>query len=120
MRGMGDFQRAQMKHRDARVSAMARHLRAAVDLWAEIQLYPFKKEEPSGPPSPPPAPPPVVTLPSEKLAYGIKEAAIALGVSKTTIWRAMKEGKVSAVKVGNRTLIRTEALQAWLSVRVAG
>jgi len=32
----------------------------------------------------------------------------------------MKEGKVSAVKVGNRTLIRTEALQAWLSARVAG
>ena len=27
MRGMGDFQRAQMKHRDARVSAMAQHLR---------------------------------------------------------------------------------------------
>lgn len=43
MRGMGDFQRAQMKHRDARVSAMAPHLRAAVDLWEGIQLYPFKK-----------------------------------------------------------------------------
>ncbi len=118
MRGMGDFQRAQMKHRDARVSAMAQHLRAAVDLWEEIQLYPFKKEEPSEPPSPPP-PPPVVALPSEKLAYGIKEAASALGVSKTTIWRAMKEGKLSSVKVGNRTLIKTEALQAWLSTPVA-
>lgn len=43
MRGMGDFQRAQMKHRDARVSAMAQHLRAAVDLWEEIQVYPFKR-----------------------------------------------------------------------------
>ena len=118
MRGMGDFQRTQMKHRDARVSAMAQHLRAAVDLWEEILLYPFKKEEPAEPPSPPPAPPPVVALPSEKLAYGIKEAASALGVSKTTIWRAMKEGKLSAVKVGNRTLIKTDALQAWLSAPV--
>jgi excisionase family DNA binding protein len=117
---MGDFQRAQMKHRDARVSAMAQHLRAAVDLWEEIQLYPFKKEEPSEPPSPPPAPPPpVVALSSEKLAYGIKEAVSALGVSKATIWRAMKEGKLTAVKVGNRTLIKTEALQAWLSTTVA-
>jgi excisionase family DNA binding protein len=119
MRGMGDFQRAQMKHRDARVRAMAQHLRAAVDLWEEIQLYPFKKEEPTEPPRPPPAPPPVIALPSEKIAYGIKEAAIALGVSKTTIWRAMKEGKLSSVKVGNRTLIKTEALQAWLSTPVA-
>jgi excisionase family DNA binding protein len=116
---MGDFQRAQMKHRDARVSAMAQHLRAAVDLWEEIQLYPFKKEEPAEPPHPPPALPPVIALPSEKLAYGIKEAASALGVSKTTIWRAIKEGKLSSVKVGNRTLIKTEALQAWLSTPVA-
>jgi excisionase family DNA binding protein len=112
---MGDFQRAQMKQRDARVSAMAQHLRSAIDLWEEIQLYPFKKEEPFVPPSPPPAPLPVVALPSEKLAYGIKEAASALGVSKTTIWRAIKEGKLSAVKVGNRTLLKTEALQAWIS-----
>lgn len=120
MRGMGDFQRAQMKHRDARVSAMAQHLRAAIDLWEEIQLYPFKKEEPAEPPppAPPPAPPPVVALPPEKLAYGIKEASSALGIGRTTIWRAIKEGKLPAVKVGNRTLIKTEALQAWLSVSV--
>lgn len=121
MRGMGDFQRAQMKHRDARVSAMAQHLRAAVDLWEEIQLYPFKKEEPvEAPPQvPPPARPPVIALPSEKLAYGIKEAASALGIGRTTIWRAIKDGKLSAVKIGNRTLIKTEALQAWLSAPVA-
>ncbi len=83
MRGMGDFQRAQMKHRDARVSAMAQHLRAAVDLWEEIQLYPFKKDEPSEPPSPPPAPRPVMTLPSEKLAYGM---AARRGVIASPRW----------------------------------
>ena len=60
MRGMGDFQRAQMKHRDARIFAMAQHLRAAVDLWEETQLHPFKKEEPSEPSPPPPAAPPVI------------------------------------------------------------
>jgi len=121
MRGRGDFQRAQMKHRDARVSAIAQHLRAAVDLWEEIQLYPFKKEEPSEPQSPPPpaAPSPAVSLPSERLAYGVKEAATALGIGQTTIWVAIKEGKLSAIKVGNRTLIKTEALQAWLSAPVA-
>jgi excisionase family DNA binding protein len=60
-----------------------------------------------------------MTLLSETLAYGIKEAAIALGVGRTTIWRVINDGKLSAVKVGNRTLIRTAALQAWLSARVA-
>lgn len=120
MRGMGDFQRAQMKHRDARVSAMAQHLRAAIDLWEEIQLYPFKKEEPAEPQPVPPAPPPITILPSEKLAYGIKEAAIALGMGRTTIWRAIKDEKLPAVKVGNRTLITREALQAWLGVCAKG
>ncbi|MCR6645824.1 MAG: helix-turn-helix domain-containing protein [Terricaulis sp.] len=116
---MGDFQRAQMKHRDARVSAMAQHLRAAIDLWEEIQLYPFKKEGPPEPPPSPPAPPPVIAAPPEKLAYGVKEAAVALGVGGTTVWRAIREGKLPTVKVGNRTLIRTEVLQAWLSAPVA-
>ncbi len=118
MRGLGDFQRAQMKHRDARVSAMAQHLRAAIDLWEEIQQYPFRKEEPSEPPPPPPPPPAVKALPSEKLAYGVKEAASALGIGRTTLWRAIKDGKLPAVKLGNRTLIKTEALQAWLSAGV--
>ena len=119
MRGMGDFQRAQMKHRDARVSAMAQHLRAAVDLWEEIQLYPFKEAPAEAPPqAPPPAPPPVIALPPEKLAYGIKEAAGALRIGRTTIWRAIKDGKLSAVKVGNRTLI-DKALQAACRARRA-
>lgn len=119
MRGMGDFQRAQMKHRDARVSAMAQHLRAAIDLLEEIQLYPFKKEEPPERPPSPPAPSPVIAAPPEKLAYGVKEAAVALGVGVTTIWRAIREGNLTTVKVGNRTLISTEALQAWLSASAA-
>jgi len=105
---------AQMKHRDARVSAMCQQLRAAIDLWEEIQLYPFKKEEPALP-LPPPVPPPAIpTLPSEKLAYSIKEAATALSIGRTTIWRAIKDGKLTANKLGHRTLIPTEALQAWL------
>lgn len=50
MRGLGAFQMAQMKHRDARVSAMCQQ-HAAIGLWEEIQLYPFKKEEREPPPA---------------------------------------------------------------------
>lgn len=95
MRGMGDFQRAQMKHRDTRVSPMAQHLRAAIDLWEDIQLHPFRKAEPAEPPPPPPAPPPVMSLPSEKLAYGIKEAASALPGILVFFWRTRGAGAIS-------------------------
>lgn len=112
MRGMGDFQRAQMKHRDARVSAMAQHLRSEVDLPEEIRLYPFKTEEPTEAPprAPPPATSPVIALPSEKLAYGNKEAPGALGIGRTTMWRAIKDERLSAVKCGNRTFTPKSAM----------
>jgi hypothetical protein len=70
----------------------------------------FEKEEPVEPP--PPAPPPAVpTLRSENLAHNIKEATSALGIGRTTIWCAMKDRKLPAVKLSSRTLIKTEALQ---------
>lgn len=111
---MGAFQMAQMKHRDARVSAMCKHLRDAITLWEEIQLYPFEKPEPEpAPPSPPP--PTIQVLPSEKLAYSINEAAIALSVGRTTLWRAIKDKKLATVKFGNRRLIPVDALRAWIA-----
>lgn len=97
MRGMGDFQRAQMKHRDARVSAMAQHLRGAVDLWEEIQLYPFKNEE-TAEAAPPTAPPPAATpieppLRGRRLrqeCWSLTETAYELAVSRWTLWRAAR------------------------------
>jgi len=113
MRGLGSFQMAQMKHRDARVSAMCQHLRAAVDVWEEIAQHPFEKEVPEPPPPPMPAPPaPIVS--SERLAFGLKEAATALGISRATLWRAIKNGQLASIKLGNRTLIAREVLQTWL------
>lgn len=117
MRGLGAFQMAQMKHRDARVSAMCQHLRAAVDLWEEIQLHPFTKEEPVVAPEPRAPSPPEVALSSEKLAYSVKEAASGLSIGKSTIWAAIKDGKLPSVKIGHRTLITAEALRAWLNAR---
>lgn len=115
MRGMGAFQMAQMKHRDARVSAMCKHLRDAITLWEEIQLYPFQKPESEIPPLPPAPPPTIQVLPSEKLAYSIKEAAAALRIGRTTLWRAVKDKKLAITKLGNRTLIPADALRAWIA-----
>lgn len=113
MRGLGDFQRAQMKHRDQRVFVLCQHLRAAIDVFEEIASAPYREERPAEVAPPPPAPLPPRELPTEKLAYTIKEAAIALGLGKTTLYAAMKAGAFKVVKIGNRTLIPSDGLRAW-------
>lgn len=49
---------------------------------------------------------------TDKLAYTINEAAAAVGLGRTTIYRLIAEGKLSTVKVGHRTLIPTASLRA--------
>ncbi|MEC7797836.1 MAG: helix-turn-helix domain-containing protein [Pseudomonadota bacterium] len=49
-----------------------------------------------------------------KLAYGIEEAAQAIGVGKSTIWRWVHDGRVKTIKLGGRTLIRREELMRLL------
>lgn len=116
MRGLGAFQMAQMKHRDARVLQFYRHLRSAIDVLELIALEPYQPPEKPVPepvvaPRPPPPPP---TIPQEKLTYSVKEAAAALSLSKTTIWKAIADGVLPAQKFGNRTLIPADGLRAWL------
>lgn len=114
MRGLGDFQRAQMKHRDRRIFLLCQHLRPAIDVFEEIASVPYREEKIAEVASPPPAPtPPPRVLPAEKLAYKVKEAAIALGLGKTTLYAAMKAGAFKVVKLGNRTLIPSDGLRAW-------
>lgn len=57
---------------------------------------------------------------SEKLAYTVKEAASATGVSPATIWRALQDGKLEKIKWGGRTLIPADSLSSLLnSLRAA-
>lgn len=116
MRGLGAFQMAQMKHRDARIFAMCQHLRSAIDIWEQIASEPFQEPEKVAVEPPPvvqPSPPPA--LPPEKLTYSLKEAAAALGVGKSTLYKALSDGALSALKLGNRTLIPADSLGAWMN-----
>jgi len=120
MRGLGAFQMAQMKHRDARVSAMAQHLRQAIDLWEEIQHFPFEKPEQASKAKaeelgPPPSPPTPKELAPTKLTYTLKEAAAAIGIGRSTLHKAIAEGRLEAIKLGNRTLIQSDELHRWLN-----
>jgi hypothetical protein len=51
----------------------------------------------------------------EPLAYGIEDAAIAVGVSRTRIFEAIRNKELTARKAGRATIIETPELQRWLS-----
>lgn len=118
MRGMGAYQMAQMRHRDARVYALCQHLRSAIDILEQIAVEPYRPPEK---PAPPPAPAPQLVAapaherPPEKWAFTLKEASAAIGVGKTTLYGAIADGHLVALKMGSRTLIPAESLRAWVA-----
>jgi excisionase family DNA binding protein len=57
---------------------------------------------------------------SEKIAYTINEAVAASGLCRTTIYDLTKRGELPRVKVGSRTLIRCQDLEAMLERRLVG
>lgn len=46
------------------------------------------------------------------LAYSINKAAEVLSMSRSTVWRLIDAGELTTFKVGGRTLIRHDVLQA--------
>jgi excisionase family DNA binding protein len=50
----------------------------------------------------------------ERLALSIKEAGIAAGLGRTTIYKAIKTRDLPILKVGKRSLVRPCDLQRWL------
>jgi excisionase family DNA binding protein len=116
MRGLGAFQRAQMKDMDRRIPELFQHLREAVDILEQMALHPYSPREPDRTPQPklekPRDPPP--SIDPERLAYPLKEVRKLIGVSHATLYRAIKIGELRAMKCGHRTLILAKDLQAWI------
>jgi excisionase family DNA binding protein len=52
--------------------------------------------------------------PDERLALRIKDAVLVSGLSRSTLYKLLKAGSLSAIKVGGRRLILREDLQALL------
>lgn len=52
--------------------------------------------------------------PVERLAYTPAEAAEAMGMGESTIFKLIREGELTAVRYGTRTLVRKEELAAFL------
>lgn len=54
-----------------------------------------------------------------KLAFSIAEACHATSLGRTTLYSHIKHGRLKAVRVGSRTVIPAESLQALLNGEVA-
>lgn len=54
------------------------------------------------------------TSPVERLAYSILEAVAATRLGRSTLYIAIKEGRLKTIKIGKRRLIPVEALTAFL------
>ena len=50
----------------------------------------------------------------QKLSYTVKQVRDLTGVGRSTLYLAMGNGELRAVKSGNRTLILAKDLQDWL------
>ena len=49
-----------------------------------------------------------------KLLLSVVEAAPVIGVGRSTVFSLIKSGKLRAVKIGGRTLIRPDDLRAFV------
>jgi excisionase family DNA binding protein len=52
---------------------------------------------------------------TEKLLFGVTEAAVALGLGKSTVWALIAAGRLQTVKIGRRTLVTRASIE-----RIAG
>jgi excisionase family DNA binding protein len=55
-----------------------------------------------------------IVRPEEKRAFRVDEYCAAYGLSRTTVYKLMKLGKLRTVKVGGRRLIPKEVAEALL------
>ena len=56
---------------------------------------------------------------TQKLTYSVVEAAEALGVSKTTMYRIIQIEGFPVIVLGSRRLIPIEGLKRWIEERAA-
>lgn len=50
----------------------------------------------------------------QKRALSVEEAAEAAGVGRTSLFEEIRKGRITARKIGRRTVITVEDFDAWL------
>lgn len=57
---------------------------------------------------------------SEKIAFNASEAAVALGISRPTLYQLCRREDFPVARVGGRLLFPREKLQEWLEKQAEG
>ena len=57
-------------------------------------------------------------LSSPRLAFSVQEAAAALGLSASSIWKWISLGQLRTIKIGGRTLITADELNRILKTGI--
>jgi excisionase family DNA binding protein len=117
MKGLGDFQRAQMRDIDPRVGEFFGHLRRALDALEQIMLRPHRpaKDLQHEVPVEKRAPAPPSVQPADpRLAFTVKEVRKLVGISNATLYKVIGRRELRVVKMGGRTLIMAKDLREWL------
>lgn len=71
--------------------------------------------EPSAPPPSLASPEPAAPRTEPRLAYSMKDAAAALGLSRSTLYKLISHGELPAVRIGGRRLIAASDLKALIA-----
>jgi excisionase family DNA binding protein len=97
------------------VGLLFHHLRSAVDILEHIAREGSVgvAHSPGLPIQPSAAP--ANSSPTDKLSFTIKEVVSLLGVGRTTVYNAIAQKELKAVKLGSRTLILRDDLQSWMA-----
>ena len=123
MRGLGDFQRRQMKRGDPRVPELFSHLRRIIDLLEDMVMHPHHQPEPTQPPAPAPKPQVATAAPISHatpaetpppMLVSIKEARRLIGVGNTRIYELINAGTLETIYIGKRRLIRYSSIQEFV------
>ena len=56
----------------------------------------------------------------QKIAVSVTEAAQLLGLSRPTIYKLIHRGDFPVMRIGSRTLIHREKLEAWAASQTEG
>ncbi len=51
---------------------------------------------------------------SGRIAFSVDEAARLIGVGRTFLYAAIKQGSLKSTKVGGRRLLTVKAIESWL------
>ena len=54
--------------------------------------------------------------PRPRLTYTIKEACAMIGISRSTLWKAIRTGRLSCYRIGRRVMFSEEHMTGYLKL----